>query len=212
MDLFACPLPTAIADIPATDCPVKFDQIQKFAFQRIQDTPSFTPTNILLVSTWHALLIAADDTKVVITPYMNSVVIPAGDALTEGGNDNTTLNGIPTLRGLGFVNVTAELRNVDADTAAGLRALTPESAQNGFTNLQVYLFNREKKIIGSLESSRVAGFPVYNLVVTDVSSEGFGKDNIYKVQFAMAGGWSEFHASYKPTAFNPLTLSADTNS
>lgn len=212
MDLFACPLPDALADIPATDCPVKFDQIQKFAFQRIQATPSFTPTNILTVPEWHALLIAGDDSKIVITPYLNSVVIPPGDALTEGGNDNTTLNGIPTLRGLGFVNVTAQLRNVSAETAAGLRALTAESTQNGFTNVWVYMFNRFRKIIGSLESARVAGFPVYNLIVTDVSTEGFGKDNIYNVQFAMAGGWSEFWQEYAPTTFNPLNLSADTGS
>lgn len=216
MDLFQCPLPDALVDIPPVDCPIKFDQLQKFAFQRLQTTPSFTPESILLKATWDALIAASDDTKVVVTPYLNSVLLPAGEILTEGGNDNTTLNGIPTLRGLGFVNVTAQLRNVKSEVAEALRALTPESSQNGSTNVWVYFFNRFRKIFGSEETVEsvlyVKGFPIYNFYVSDVSSEGFGKDNIYNVQFAMEGGWSEFWQQYSPTDFNPLALVADTGS
>lgn len=206
MDLFLCPLPTALTTIAAAGCPERFGQIQKFAFQRLQTTPSFTPTSILLQATWTPLLAATDSTKVVISPFLNNVIINSGDALTEGGNDNTTLNGIARLLGLGYATVTAELRNVPSTLATALRALTVESAQNGYTNLWCYMFNGEQKIIADKIGSTNPGFPVYNLVVTDVHSEGFNKDNIFKVSFSMAPGWSENFTIYKPTTWNPLTL------
>ena len=212
-ELFICPLPDSLNDIPKAGCTVRFDQIQKLAFQRLQSgDPSFTPSSILLKATWDALLAADDDTKLVITPYITNLVIPQGTLLTEGGNDNTTLNGIPVARGYGFVGVTAQLKNVPADVALALRTLTPESTLNGGTNLWVYFFNRNGSVIGDLENSFVAGFKVYNLFISDVGSAGFQQDNIFDISFSMTGGWSDNFAMYTPTAFNPLNLFAPGNS
>jgi hypothetical protein len=112
--LFSCPPPTALATIPSQACPEVWDQIVKFAFQRKQATPSFTSTTIKVAATWTPLLTASDSTKVVITPYIAGVVIPPGEVLKEGGNDNSTINGIPRITGLGFVPVTAQPQSLQA--------------------------------------------------------------------------------------------------
>lgn len=208
MDLFPCPLPTAIEIIPDVGCPVKFDQIQKVIFQRRQTTASFTTTTILTKSTWDALLNADDDTRMVISPMLNNFVIGRGDILTEGGNDNTTINGVPRLLGLGYAPGTAELRNVNSEIADAMRSYTSESSQNGYTNLWAYFVNKDGKIIGKLneDGTHVDGIDIYNLVVPDVTSEGFAKDNVYFLQWGMAGGWSEGWQMYKGTDFNALNL------
>ena len=214
MDLFKCPLPTALQEIGTVGCPVKFDQIQRVLFQRKQATSSLTDTSILTEATFTPLLAADDDTRMVISPYLNNFVIAKNDILKEGGNDNTTLNGIPRILGIGFAAVTAELRNVNSDIADAMRSYTPESSQNGSTNLWAYFINKDGKIIGKLnaDGTHVDGFDVYNLGVPDVSSEGFAKDNIYFIDWAMAGGWSEGWKIYSPTDFNPLNLVNDTGS
>lgn len=208
MDLFECPLPTALELIPDVGCPVKFDQIQKVIFQRKQVTSSFTTSTILTNAAWTVVLNADDDERAVVSPFLNNFVIGKNDALTEGGNDNTTINGIPRLLGIGFSPVTAELRNVNSDIADAMRSYTSESSQNGYTNLWAYFINKDGKIIGKVneDGNHVDGFDVYNLVVPDVSSEGFAKDNIYYISWSQAGGWSEGWAIYTGSDFNALRL------
>lgn len=208
MDLFVCPAPSTLAAIPATTCPVRWDQIQKLFIRRITGAAALTTTTVLVTATITPLLSATDNTKLLVTPYVSNLVIPPSEILAEGGNDNTTLNGVRQFRGLGYVNATGQLRNLSAAAAAKWRALTPESALSpGETNLEWFGVNKDGKVIGQNPSSTVVkGFPLYNLVVSDVSSEGFGKDNIYNLSFDLAPGWSEFHAMYVPTDYNALTL------
>lgn len=208
MDLFACPAPTALANIPATTCPVRWDQVQKLFIRRIGSAAALTTSSILLSATITPLLSAADSTKLLITPYIGNLVFPPSEILAEGGNDNTTLNGIRQFRGLGFVTVTGLIRNISAAAAAKIRALTPESAlQPGETNLEFFGVNKDGKVIGqNPASTTVKGFPLYNLALSDVSSEGFAKDNVYNLSFDLAPGWSEYHAMYTPTDYNALTI------
>lgn len=209
MDLFACPAPTAIASIPATDCPVRWDQIQKILLRRINGREALSTTNILLSATITPLLTETDDTKLIVSPFISNLVIPTTEALKEGGNDNTTINGVPILRGLGFAAATGQIKNISAATAAAIRAITPETAvQPGQTDIEVMFVNKDGKVIAQNPSSTlVTGFPIYNLVLTDVGSEGFGKDNVHNLSFDLAPGWSEKHAMYTPTDYNALTIS-----
>jgi hypothetical protein len=203
--LFSCPPPTALATIPSQACPEVWDQIVKFAFQRKQATPSFTSTTIKVAATWTPLLTASDSTKVVITPYIAGVVIPPGEVLKEGGNDNSTINGIPRITGLGFVPVTAQPQSLQATVRAALQALGSESSLSpGFTNLWVYFFNRFGQIIANADGS---GFDAYNVMAGDAGTEGFAKLNTMNFGFDLAGGWSKNANIYTPTApFNPLSL------
>lgn len=206
--LFTCPPPTTLAVIPTQACPERFDQIIRLMFQRKQATGSFTPTSIKLSATWTPLVAASDATKIIGSPQIPNIVIPAGEVAKEGGNDNTTINGIPRLLGLQFVPVTAQLLDADKGTRAALRALASESAvQPGYTNLWAYMINRFGQIIGSLNGANVEGFPVYNVVVGDTGTEGFNKTNVANFSFDLAPGWSDNAVMYDPTApFNPLNL------
>jgi hypothetical protein len=205
--LFSCPPPTVLADIPDQTCPERFDQIVKIVFQRTQTAPSFTTASILLQATWTPLLSAVDDTKAVISPLIPNVVIPVGEVLKEGGNDNTTINGIPKLAGRSFAAVTAQLQDAEKDVRAAMRALAAESALiPGYTNLWAYFINRFGQVIGVENGGNVEGIPVYNLYVGDVGTEGLNKANIANLSFDLAPGWSDNVAIYTPTAFNPLNL------
>lgn len=205
--LFNCPPPAELPDIPDFTCPEAWDQIQKFAFQRIQATPSFTATTIKAAATWTPLLAASDDTKIVITPYIPGVVIPPGEILKEGGNDNTTLNGIPRINGLGFVAVTSQTQNIPAAIRTALQSFVSESAiQPGFTNIWMYMFNRFGQIIANADGS---GIPVYNILGGDVGTEGFNRPNMMNFGFDLAPGWSKTATLFTPTVpFNPLNLKA----
>lgn len=209
MDLFTCPAPTALAATPDITCPVRIGQIQKIGFRRITGKTALTPTNILLLATFTPLLSAADGTKLLISPYLNDVIIPQTAELEQGGNDNTTLNGIPELRGIGVVKCTAKLYNVPSSTAAALRALASESAlAPGFTNLEALLYNKNGLVVVDKPTSAavVQGFKVYNFVVSDVGSAGFLSNNIFNISWYFEGLWSNGFQIYTPTDYNPLTL------
>ena len=204
MSLINCPLPASLGSIPATPCPLRWDQVQKLAFQRIQSAPSFaTETALKTQSNWTTLLNAADNTKIIVTPYLNSFVVPASEALKQGGNDNSTLNGVPELKGIGFVTVGFKFVNISAAAAAAIRALAAESViAPGVTNLSAYFFAKDRNIV----HNTLAGFPIYNLVITDPGSEGLNANNEYNVSFDMPGGWSETWAQ-STALFNPNLLS-----
>lgn len=203
MDLFSCPPQSALPAIPTFSCPTKFGQIQKIAFQRVQTSASFSASSILLAASWTARTAANDDTKIVVSPFLLNVIVPQTEALYEGGNDNTTLNGVRRFRGLGSAAVTAELHGAPSSVFRALSTLTSESAiQPGQTNLWAYFFSGDtNKIIGDANG---AGIRIYNFSITDVGSAGFGADNIYNITFDLAPGWSENNTVYT-AGFNPLT-------
>lgn len=203
--LFSCPPPTALTTIPAQACPEIWDQWVRFAFQRKQASPSFTAATIKVAATWTPLLTAADSTKIVLTPLMAGIVIPPGEILKEGGNDNSTINGIPRVTGLGFVPITATPQSLQAAVRSAIQALGAESALSpGFTNIWMYGINRFGQIIANADGS---GFDAYNIMIGDSGTEGFAKLNTNNFGFDMAGGWSKTATLYTPTApFNPLNL------
>lgn len=70
-------------DVPVSNCGETFGQIQKVAFQRLTKADgtknSFTTQKaITLLASWTPLLSAADDTKVVVSPYIQAPTAEAG--------------------------------------------------------------------------------------------------------------------------------------
>ncbi|HMR20074.1 MAG TPA: hypothetical protein PKA53_12305 [Sphingobacterium sp.] len=210
--LFDCPPPTSLANIPATDCPVKWDQIQKIAFGRKVDTPRFNSTvgegakPITEQATWTPLLAAEDSTKIVISPFFSSFAIPNGEPVKTGGNDNTTLNGIAELQGGSSVVVPFTIKNASAATMRALRALCAETQiQPGETNLEGYFFNINNSIIYDERDEKIQGFEIYNLFVPDVMTDGYNANNQYQCSFELRFGWSEYHKMVKAN-FDPRKL------
>lgn len=197
--LLECPPPAVLANIPATNCPIKFDQIQKIAFGRKTTDARFdTEAEMLTQAAWTALLAATDESKIVVSPYFTGLTIPVGEAIKTGGNDNTTINGISELQGGPSVVVPFICKNISAETARGLRALCSETQlQPGDTNLEGYFFARNNNIIYDARDTKIQGFEIFNLFVPDVASEGFNANNTYNCSFELKFGWSEYFKMVK---------------
>lgn len=199
--LCACPSPTALVTIPAQTCPINILQVQKAAFQRsgwVWD--GTTGKDITLAADWTALKAATDDTKVVVTPYIYEVAITPGEAITIGGGDNTTLNGVPQLTGINPTTVVMKLRQASAAVIAAIKALMCEQG------LVAYFFNEAGQIIclkiGSTTTYK--GLTAQTFFCGDTSNEGFGTLDNNMISFSIPQGWSASMAVITP-AFNPLT-------
>lgn len=197
-----CPLPTAIGDITSQDCPVNFSQIQKIILQREGFVfTGTTPNDINLLSDWQTLFTATDDTKAQITPFIYNPVITAGEPVTNGGGDNTTLNGVEELVGVNPSSFTSELRSINATVERELKKFVCE------TKLVAYFINKNGKIIckeTAEGSSEYTGIPIQNLFVGDRTVNGLNTKDINAFNFSLAEGWSNL-VSLQIPAFNPLT-------
>jgi hypothetical protein len=209
--LFNCPPPANLSAITPTNCPIKFGQIQKLAFGRLNPTePRFdaTTSQITAQAIWTALVAASDDSKLVISPYVSGFSIPPTEPVKQGGNDNTTINGLSELMGGQMVLVPFMLKNVSAETAKTLRAIATETMlQPGETNIGAYFLAEGNNVIYDAggETDKFLPFPIYNLFIPDVASEGYNTNNTYNCSFEMPFGWSEYFKVVKAD-FNPRAL------
>lgn len=216
--IFDCPLPEALVDIDPQDCPEKWGQIQRFAARIIQDPAAATPTfatvaDLIDKTKWATALAATDETKIVLSPFISGFVIPPGTPITEEGNNNNTVNGIPMLQGMSNSTVTGRFLNLPGVIADQLRQLMPYSAiTTGFTQLEMFFFTEAGRIIYSLQYNGVkpTGIQVYNLVVPSVGTEGLNKPNVHNLQLDVLGTWDNKVATANPLAavvpWNPLFL------
>ncbi len=197
-----CPAPTSLLEIVAEACKVNLKQIQRLGFQRTQTTAPFTAVTILLLATWQGFMTAADDTKIVVTPILGGEpVIEAGEKITTGGGDNSTMNGIEELEGVNPSNFSALFRGLSSAVEKQIKALICEKS------LTVYLF---------LEGGRIAcveitgtpntykGFQAQSVFLSDRNNAGFAAQDTHNLSFGLPAGWSEDLAVIKPTDFNPV--------
>lgn len=195
-----CPLPTEITDLTAVDCPENFGQIQKVIIQRAGDSFDGTAGNdITVLADWQTRQAASDDTKAVVTPFVYQAAIAAGEAITNGGGDNTTLNGEVELVGVNPSTFSGMFQGLNSTQIAELQTLNCE------TKLTVYFITQDNKIIANETSTGVySGFPVTSFFVGDKSNEGFATKDKNAFSFNMEACWSAKEALTIP-AFNPLT-------
>ena len=195
-----CPLPAAIGNITPNTCPENFGQIQKVIFQRkgfIFD--GTTGKDITLLADWQALIVETDDTKVQVSPFMYNPIITAGESITNGGGDNSTLNGESELVGVNPSVFTAEFRSLNSATIAQLQALNCEST------LGVYFVTKDQKIIAKKSGTvDYTTFDISSLFVGDKTNSGFATKDMNAFSFNVAACWSAEYLIATP-AFNPLT-------
>lgn len=204
-----CPLPSEIPTISAVTCGENIGQIQKMIFQR--RGYSFTGLNTIdLQASWDTLLSAVDDTKVTATPFrfLDSVVIPQNEAITEGGNDNTTVNGAIRVLGTGNVTVTGMLTSVPAKQVAEIRSILGCE-----TDIVVYFVNQYNQIIGvdnsaAQDGSSITGFRIARNsgFVSDAGNEGLNTLDKAMLQFNFEKqNWRDSIIFTTPEAtFDPL--------
>lgn len=203
-----CPLPTALTAITAVTCPFKLDQVVKLLFQRRQAAVPFaTLADLQTKGDWTDFMAAIDSTKVVVSPIFAGMVIPPSEALTVGGNDNSTFNGIREYNGEGAVTVTGVFKNMPQSAKIQLDLLTQESLASavGVSNLTAYFVNRSGAIAASNKTgTEYWGVPIFNFRISNLGSEGFNAPNVNNFSFDLMDGWADKLKLVVPT-FDPLT-------
>lgn len=204
-----CPAGTALPDIPVSNCPESFGQIQKVAFQRLYkntgEKNSFTTTEgIGKKASWTPLLSADDDTKIVISPYIQAPTAEAGAARTFGGG-NETLGGVEEIVGREPTPFTGVMRKLPQKIIKALKELQCESWGD---NLGVYLFD-ENGAIGAIQDAKTATthypIPIRSLFIGDKTLGGYEAPDSNNIQWAFLPNWSDDLAIIVPEDFNPLT-------
>lgn len=209
MAICKCPAAVALPNIPNFTCAEGFGQIQKVAFQRLYKSTgvknSFTKTeDIGEQASWSPLLSANDDTKVVVSPYIQAPTAEAGSPRTFGGG-NETLGGIEEIIGREPTPFTAVMRKMPQSLIKALKDLQCESESQ---NLGVYLFD-ENGAIGALQDPKTETthypIPIRSLFIGDKTLGGFEAPDSNAIQWTFLPNWSDDLAIIVPGNFNPLT-------
>ena len=208
-----CPDSGILAEIPSSTCPFDLKQIQRLAFATqgkvIWDSATGGGTGVGVpqsdsqldtLADWQARLTAIDDTKIIVTPLIGGdPVITAGDAITEGGGDNTTLNGVELTTGVNPSKFTATFKSLEPAQEKALKKIMCKS-------IEVYFFTEGGKIAcKKIEGGELhKGFNVQSYFFSDRNNEGYGTKDKFTMSFSLKAGWSEDLVLVVPNDFNPL--------
>lgn len=204
-----CPAAAALTTIPAVACPENFGQIQKIAFQRLQKADgtknSFTSSAaITALASWTALLAAADGSKIVVSPYVNSPADSGGDARrSSGGNDD--LGGIALVLGGNPVQFDGVFKSAPQSVIKIMKELQCE-AQAG--NLGVFLFDENGKIEAIQDETTPTTYypiPIRSLFIGSKIHGNFDAKDTNAISWMYPDNYSDNLVIVTPTDFNPLT-------
>ncbi len=197
-----CPLPAAITTIPAMTCEENIFQIQKYILARRQTAPAIPViADAAVLATWTALKAAVAGTKHQVTPFAESVVIPNGEPILEGGDDNTTRDGNPIVVGASQIRSTGMIRGL---TAAVLKVLKTYNCE---PNLMVYFINELGQIIGREDltvAGSFTGIPISSFFIGDPGNEGKNTNDKAPIGFNLKYGWRDNLKFVTPTDFDAL--------
>jgi hypothetical protein len=208
MEACVCPKPSSLTDVLRATCKENLGQIQRFIFQREDAVDNVFATGklglITALASWTPLWIADDDTKVVSSPYVENFVIPKTEAATEGGGDNSTLDGVEMVIGANAATAIGQIAETPSSILASLRTLMCEP------NLTVYMINQFGQIIGrdtlpNTPGTSVVGIPIQAFFVSDAGNDGLNTRDKADIRFGLPYGWRDNLAIVKPTAFNAKT-------
>jgi hypothetical protein len=202
-----CPVGAAIPDIPVSSCPESLGQVQKVVLQRLYSASGVknkfpaTTKDPKLKASWTPFLSAADGTKAVISPYINTPKTEPGAARTYGGG-NETVGGIELIVGRNPTPFTGVLLNQPTKTVAAMKEYQVEE-------VGVYLID-ENGNIGLLVDNVTTPteyypIPVYGLFVGDKSLGGLEAPDSNAIQWKFQPNWSDKLVIITPTDFNALT-------
>lgn len=208
-----CPDNGILVEIPNESCPFDLKQIQRLAFATKGKVLFDSATGggagngipqansqVDTLADWNARKTATDNTKIVFTPLIGGdPTIEAGDAITSGGGDNSSLNGVEEVTGVSPSKFTCVFKSIAPATEKAMKELMCKSTE-------VYLFLEGGKIacvkVEGTENHK--GFNVQSLFVSDRNNEGYGTQDKHDFSFSLASGWSENLVIVKPADFNPL--------
>ncbi len=212
-----CPLDASLQEIPDQDCPENIGQIQRLFFARkgqikfdLNDPLQNLPATIQgagntpdAESPWLVLFAAADDTKVIKTPFSTgggeSAINPGG-LVTQGGGDNTFFSGATKVTAINPSDGTIRFDSLSAEVIAALRKLICEN------ELEVWFINQQNNIIGSKNDADIfSGFLATNVVLCSLSNQGYGTLDSNTLTFQLPYDWDETKHFIAPTNWSPLS-------
>ena len=181
-----CPPGTALEGIitTLTGCHKDVGQIQKLVFWRTGNSIA-SITTAIIQTTWDTLLAAADDTKAIVTPYVNNPTMPAGEPREFGGG-NETRWGSSKKKGTLHTAATFRMDAEDQDEIQSMKKLSCEY-------LDVLFINEADQLIYSDAGGVVAGFPIIpnSLIVGDKTIGGFDEWDSNMLFFDLQPNWSD---------------------
>ncbi len=208
-----CPIATALTTITPTSCPVEMGQIQRAWFVRkgevVWDTATAGAANVpaaiagdlvTVIAGWSTLKTAVDSTKVVYAPlFGGDITITPAEAITQGGNDNSTLNGQTY-----FVNFPDSTFSARFDQLAAAQAL--QMKELACEDLEVYFINEDGDIIGDATTTgTLKGFDCTNVILGSRNVQGFATRDSNVMSFQLSADWDTIFSKIGSLTFNALT-------
>ena len=174
----SCPLDAVIPDLVDLDCPTKFGQIGKIAFQ-IKDNPFLDITDN---AEWVTALAALDATKVQVTPILHAQESTPPEPVTVGGaGDNTVYDGTIEVVSEGIYQINFSLRNPSPAVLTALKEYECEVSRLG-----IYMGGSDF-VISKADSSAI---PVSSLYIQSSPALNGNTDaNIAQVQMVLDANW-----------------------
>lgn len=209
-----CPPPTELDTIPDLTCGIDLNQVQRVflirtggaSWDRVTPTNNF-PATISGdapedVTGWNTLLTETGVSKLIKTPLGPEGNISDGGAITNGGGDNTTLNGEVQYNGTNPALFSIRYDSLTKEIIAAMRKLQCEK------QLSVYLANNVGKLIGKQDigSDVFTAIPVTNFYVGTKVNNGFTTRDANFVTFQLAANYDESLEFIEPNGWNPLTI------
>lgn len=203
-----CPAGMALPNVPAITCSESFGQVQKVAFQRLikndGNKNSFASEKAITeLASWAPLLLTTDNTKIVVSPYIQAPTAEAGAARTFGGG-NETLGGIEEIIGREPTPFTGVIRKAPQEVIKALKNMQCESWGD---NLGIFIFD-ENGAIGAIKDPAKADIfypiPIRSLFIGDKTLGGLEAPDSNTIQWSFLPNWSDDLVIVVP-AFNPLT-------
>lgn len=199
-----CPGNTALPTIPKVECYESFGQIQKVVFQRLYkangEKNSITKEQIIKMASWSPLLVAEDDTKVVVSPYIQAPTSEPGAPRTFGGG-NETLGGIEEIIGREPTAFNGVMRKIPQ---AIIKAMKEIQCESWGDNLGVYLIDDSGAFECQADETNCYPIPIRSLFIGDKGHGGYDAPDSNTIQWAFLPNYSDNLVIIMPE-FNPLT-------
>ena len=209
----ACPDVSILTTIPAQTCSFDLKQLQRvilfeqgeIIFDSTGGVSVPNPPATLDISKkadWDTLLALADSHKAIITPLIGGdPQIVAGEPITEGGNDNSTLNGEELITGVGSAIFSANFKGIEPAIERALQAAGCKTIEAIFVNADGDFVAHEI----TPGSATYTGFKLTSYFFSDRANSGFGTKDQHEMRFSLAPGWSNNLVKIDAEAgFNPL--------
>lgn len=192
--------------MPNQECAAEYGTVIAIGLQLVQAAPTFTGTgegDIKTLAPWTTQIASVTATGIRIIPVSNFVQTP-GEAITTGGNDNTTYRAVPKLVTGGFTQYTALLEGYTPASAKAARDYTTFTrTAGGRTRLRAFLLTDTDYIA---HASDFNGIEIFTWFVSDpIRGASFRETDNYNLSFTAPYLWSE-SLVYSKASFVTATL------